>query len=131
MLGRCSSSLKKQKRTYKNLHYVHGSFFFSMLLKDLKSYKVSQFHMGLFKKEIIDHPDQNRDASMKYERGDDGKVAFLLASLLLGMGCSNLLGRYWVHQQLRIWGYCPRNCVFAVSLSQPVCLLSFGCLFLA
>lgn len=124
MLGRYNFSLKKDKWTYKNLHYVHGSFFFSMLLKDLKNYQVLQFHMGLFKKEMIDHPDQNRDVSKKYERGDDGKAAFLFARLLMGMECSNLMGRYRVHQQLGIWGYCPGNCVFAVSLvSLYVCFV--------
>lgn len=97
-----------------------------MLLKDLKSYQVLQFHMGLFEKEIIDHPDQNRDVSKKYERGDDEKAAFLLARLLMGMGSSNLMGRHWVHQQLGIWGYCPRNCVFAVSL-----VSLFACFVLA
>lgn len=88
----------------------------------IKSLKELQFHMGFFKKEIIDHPDQNRDASKKYERGDDRKASFLLARLLMGMGCGNLMDRYWVHRQLGIWGYCPRNCLCRFPLS--ACMLA-------
>ncbi|XP_009073656.1 PREDICTED: doublecortin domain-containing protein 2-like, partial [Acanthisitta chloris] len=51
-----------------------------------------QFHLWLFKKEIIDHPHQNRDISKKYERGDNEKTAFRLARLCMGMGYSSLLG---------------------------------------